>query len=101
MPMSSGGIFQLIAYGAQDYWLSGNNEITLFQAGPRSLQEYCLEQLSPRDKTYIISECAEQFPEYIETYFKEKRLEFYVQVLSEIHDELWSNSKWEKIRNSF
>jgi len=61
--MATGGLFQLIAYGAQDLYITANPQIDLYknlykrhnEYNPKSLQDMCISVLTERQKTWIVS----------------------------------------------
>jgi len=68
MPPLPGGLMQLIAYGAQDLYLTGNPHINTFDIrylkrihNPLSLQDMCLTCTSKKEKDYLCSR-KEAFP---------------------------------------
>jgi hypothetical protein len=61
-----GGIFQLIAYGAQDLYLTSNFKVPKLIWEPKTLQKYAFKSLSEKDKTYVFNNYKEVFPKLIE-----------------------------------
>jgi hypothetical protein len=73
-----GGIFQLIAFGAQDLYLTGNPQITFHKEiykrkrDPLSLEDMCLNSLSEKQKGYMIGHY-DSYPFLVEKLLKDER----------------------------
>jgi len=90
MPPISGGLMQLVSFGAQDTYLTGNPQINFFKTVyPRteffskrkvkpikSLTEMALDALTQKDKMYVYENCKDQFwnyKDFFEDIEKERR----------------------------
>ena len=91
-----GGLMNLIAYGAQDTYLTAN-PIILFKRKIKSLQDYAFEFLTEQQKTILYNNCKEIFPKYIELLEKKKKQGFST-VLFDIRNSLHSSKKLPLIR---
>lgn len=70
-----GGIFQLIAYGAQDLYLTSTRAPKMIRE-PKTLQKYAFKSLSEKDKTALFNNYKHVFPEFIEKMDQTRRYSY-------------------------
>ncbi len=70
---------QLVAYGAQDLYLTSDPSVTFFktiymhhQRQPETLQQYALQKLTEKQITFLFT-LREQYPDYVEYFDKERK----------------------------
>lgn len=73
--MGTGGLMQLVAYGAQDIRLTGHKDITFFPIirQPLSLYAYATKCLPQKDITFILVNYETQFPDIYQKFDRIRR----------------------------